>query len=1040
MRENDLLILIVEGRLRDLVNAMGGLSESERARSFPTAKKLHKKVANRNWQEKIADLLTDEFKWLKIHTESRWDPGDASDSNEWEVEFGTQTPYEYQVERACELSILGLGPIKDALRVETRPFQWRDTDPFLLKVFEDRRPKWADKWLEKRLQITNFGVAASWSFVRQLIGRGVCQKPKVDGYWHLMAEGIGYNHWKPHWKPTEPETTIYETVKSNPEFLEDIWHFFEIEAPEFISGHEKKLRSDGYETWTTTILKLSKDGLLDRERLLDASLKPLFLDKLNYTLAGFARMHEELDPSEKELKERQPIYQDLLAAESNSMVGFAVKMLKKLQSLEGMNEGSFLKASWVVFSVPTKGPAKNVLTLYKKIGKRNPELLPEIISLLAEHATTHASEDVVEAALSLLDQWKGQLDDSLREFVLAKMVRIPNSLQSLVRTIIGDEDNREATSSRADVMDIDESFNKNLDSLENMPCGLKKLAGIEDAISAVDSQRWPAPLEFNCFQTGVLVGMETVEPIQDSDELLDRIAHAIENVDSALEVESILDGLCRLHSDLPHNFEQRVAPILKRIPDYFHDEFAKGIVSSSQLSSELVFLILHWLTGKENSGANDRARFSNREAGTIPSFLIERIREIRHRLDGGIVAPLLAFPTHYSNWIDPNILAERWLESEKKGVNPAVFDVVQAFLRMAPDGRRNALEIAKGIQHPWAQPFRWALGEPHDPNPSKNDIDIWIAARSSRLDLPAIRTKKRAFKNLGPDAFEPSVFEWEARVKEHKYDDDEKAYHFPEINFERQPPIEKSLLVASRPTVLLHNQRRISYYHNSWETEWRTTIWPIKGEITCISGLDELLIRLDYNASTTSPNHWFLTPLFDGSCTWNDLHYLTALIGLNGRDQDVRGMAIDACIEAIQESRVHAIPLAKCLVRLNTPRWLKLNRIAENFGEIARVSNLHGATVIHAIDQLISSYDSMPKDVHRILTLLHQLLTTAEKGLSNGAREKLMPIRGSSKTAKLAAKLVSLEDGRQDWMRRARIELVESRAALCARWDQSVTP
>jgi hypothetical protein len=84
-----------------------------------------------------------------------------------------------------------------------------------------------------------------------------------------------------------------------------------------------------------------------------------------------------------------------------------------------------------------------------------------------------------------------------------------------------------------------------------------------------------------------------------------------------------------------------------------------------------------------------------------------RIAAVGARAARGEAGPLLGLPTHVGAWIDPRVLVERVVASGP-GVDEVEF--TQALLRLAPDGRAEALAIAVGVPGDVGAVLRCALG------------------------------------------------------------------------------------------------------------------------------------------------------------------------------------------------------------------------------------------------------------------------------------------------------------------------------------------
>jgi hypothetical protein len=89
--------------------------------------------------------------------------------------------------------------------------------------------------------------------------------------------------------------------------------------------------------------------------------------------------------------------------------------------------------------------------------------------------------------------------------------------------------------------------------------------------------------------------------------------------------------------------------------------------------------------------------FKARRQKSIHQFLSDRITAIASRAAMAEAAPLLAAPTHAGGWISADVLVER-AQAFPRSRRPELVDAVQALLRLAPDGRSEALTRAAGLR------------------------------------------------------------------------------------------------------------------------------------------------------------------------------------------------------------------------------------------------------------------------------------------------------------------------------------------------------
>jgi hypothetical protein len=74
-----------------------------------------------------------------------------------------------------------------------------------------------------------------------------------------------------------------------------------------------------------------------------------------------------------------------------------------------------------------------------------------------------------------------------------------------------------------------------------------------------------------------------------------------------------------------------------------------------------------------------------------------------------------------------------WLGYERAGRRPLASDLLQALLRLAPDGRGEALALAGDLRGEWAAAVRWALGgDARSGRAGQEAGALWIAAGRAR--------------------------------------------------------------------------------------------------------------------------------------------------------------------------------------------------------------------------------------------------------------------------------------------------------------------
>lgn len=985
MTTEDLERLVARGNLSELAEVVAPLSEAERKKLSKTAQTLYREVhaAQFDFRNPHGDGPLER---LKPYLE---DPGSVA---KW---VGIEQQY-----AAASLALLAVGPLTQVKKINSSFafFHGRDgeriagRDDVLLKVLTDRRPPWIDDWVTALLARDFFSF--DWDTLWRMIKEGICQKLESQAYYNQMVQGV-LRYDRPN-----REIPLSDYLVSEPLLLEDVWALFEFDTTAF--SYDWDLPADANvraQSWGTAVIDLAERGVLDRRRLLEATLSAQTKDLNQQTISGMAKLHEHLAPTPDELADLQGAYMDLLFASLTRVVSFGMNMIKKIDQAGRLDDAAYVAQAGRIFLVPTKGPAKTATALLKKIAARSPDLAPQVAGALVE-GLQHPAADVQTKVLELLTELREHLDAATAAQIAERLDELPATIRADAAKLAEASGAEVETATPAAVAsDLDEQRSEYTQRAAALDARWRELAGVDAALQAIEESSFAPPLVFDPMQVPLLSGLESVEPLGTVEELLEALAHAIEDVPSATEVERILAAMVSLVDQKPEDFDRQAAPLAARIASAEGSSGPKGLGTGVVDPTELAKLVRVWLTGQESIRRNRADDINSKD---VRGFIDSRMSEILARIRNREAGPLLATPTHELGWIDPVVIVERWKDLEQRGIEPGRFELMQALLRLAPDGRGAALEQAGELQHPLARALRWALGSSAGPEKSDMlDANIWLAAgraRSPRGALPELA--QLGLEQAGPDGVEPAIYQWKA---EHA-----KARWLGGLAWESSPKVPASVQ-PGRPTILLHVRSSIwrDYeMQDAWFFEWLTMIWPANIDAFLACGASRLTQRLDSTSSSWEPGHQFLPPLFPIDRPWSEVAGLVALLGVAGRDQDVKGLAVDALVEAISDGRAHPQSLGVILTRLNSPNLLKLNRLCENMAEIARVSPLHAWSVLGMLEHLLLAYDELPRDAHFLLALLQQLYAELELPPAEAAVEKLGAIRGSSKTAKLAQALV----------------------------------
>jgi hypothetical protein len=892
-----------------------------------------------------------------------------------------------------QLAVLAVAPWS-VVRKPTFGF-FHNFEEAATKILIDRRPEWLERWVDARLN-DDFAMI-SWHMLHQLVQAEACPKPATDGYVRLFAAIDG------PWNLRNERMPRSERLLANSELIADVWRLFEVETTAFyIDVTQPGDRvSNNYEDWHATLLRLCELGHLDRQRLMDSCLKAIGGDFSASGLTGYVRFHARLSPTMDELAQREAVYLDLLSNRHPPIVSFALDQLASLQKAERLDGAAFLAAAGSVFALKPKGQPQQVLSLAARFVKASPELLFEAANLAIE-ALTHESSDVQAAAARLLEGWSAKLHRDHASELRDKLAGLEATVRPRIEAIIQQLAPQSSAAKEAPSKPATQDWSEWKARVEALDPQWRSLSGASDALACAESDCLYSGSWFNINYIPVLTSCAPIEPIESVDELLDAVAHALEDLESADELERILDGISRLCDQRPDDFELRAGPLLKRLTDEYRGGPGSGILSILGMSAGLKQLLLRWLGGKSMVRSGHVA-----DPRSLSKFIDRRLYEIEQRVVARRSAFLLCAPTHEHGWLAPRVFVERLGQYANGERDPPLADLIQALLRLAPDHRSHALAAAGDLPDDWGPAVRFALGDKAEPViRDDHSFSLWLAAGRSRHaygpleDLASAAGAARAPLLVAPR------FVWgtEPRKSPRHFEYD----YAVSLHVDAEPELSHHPANELRPTLLVRESspRHWGMFGQHWSRAWQEEIWPANLDAVFVEAIHSLRLRVNMPASAFEPNHLYLRPLLQCDRPWNELAYLAVWVALLSKDPGSRGMAIDVIIAAIEDGRAQL--QVDVLLKLAQGSWVKLKRLADAAREIARVSPRHAWWIAELLVGFVAALKSWSTDVQHLLALLLELFTELQLGLDDCSREQLQAIKATGKSAKLLNSLLSL--------------------------------
>ncbi|TAJ99913.1 MAG: hypothetical protein EPO36_10415 [Chloroflexota bacterium] len=739
----------------------------------------------------------------------------------------------------------------------------------------------------------------AWRVVRPLVRDGVVARPDRPSYTIAMLAGTRYR-------------SLAELRADDPWLLDvEVWRLFEVEGggEDSLANHEKFF-GDG---WGTVFRELAASGPGMRARLLDASLDALGRDFSTYRAGWYSRFHESLAPTDEERAERAEAYLRLLRSRVGPTVSFTVAALIRLSRAGRLPSDALLDRIGPVLADGPAGTAMSGLDLVAGAGAGS-TADPRRAAITATEALANASADVQRAAIALIGKLVLGMDAAVATAMAARLGGIAASQRTSAAALLarlgggdGGGGSQHAGTTRAEPTAD---------------------PGPHSVIPPAPGR--PTPLDAE----------RAIEPLASIDALVDIAVSVVETGEPADDLERVLDAVGRFGADRPNGFARLTAPLAKR---------ARKILARRESSpfsgfdprADVAALLLAWTTGEVVTAG---AGYGSTDPGA-GAFLSGRAREVAEAAAAGRPFRGVSAPTHRGGWIDPVVLVER-LQLRPPASR---LDLVAALLRLAPDGRSEALAAARTLDGEPGAAVRYALGgdEPVGPTAA-----WWIAAARVRAPGEDDERVEAAHPGLGPDAG------LSARVA---------LVHRKPTILGGSPaldvwPAPTGTVSADLPTVLILREASVFAWSGRSEPamlRWMATIQPGYREAWAAVGSGPLARNVDWWSAEWA-NRVYLEPFVDPVTSLGPQARRLVGIALGAREAGERGLAADIVRMALADGRLTASDLAEGLTAAAAVAVDRPNRWAESLAAVATDSPGHAGAVAEAIAGVLPALAERP--------------------------------------------------------------------------------
>jgi hypothetical protein len=772
-----------------------------------------------------------------------------------------------------------------------------------------------------------------WDHVHALVRAGLLPEPDSRGY------TLGMLH---RW--AEPLALLREDRDLREGAL---WRIFVVEGQ-----GELSLSAHGQERWLHALIALSGEGLISRDRLLDATLQALTRGFAKGRVAPYEDLHDRLQPTPVEQIARVDLYLDVLTVGHPTSQRLALRALDNI--IDAVEPGTLLTAISSLVTCPTKALATEALRRVERLrtATSEPPVEGEAVVNTLALGLTHPAPDVQLVALRALERLAPELPEEVAAAVAGSLDLLAPSLRERALHLCPD--------------------------------------------SAAPE---PPPAEAPPTRIDPLDPARRLRPLPDLASLVHTLAHALEHPDDVEAIEQVLEAM----ATLPVNRDAAFATLTDglRLRARQLPTRPKQVAPETRATPRA---LLAWLTTSWVQGltAPPPATWPSRtRAAWGPATLwIARLEALVRRFDTPGL-PLLATPTHRDGFVDPTVLALRLatLRAADQPIDPA--DLLTALQRL-PHGASTTLDPT----HEPEAVLAWALGQPA---PIGGEQPAWWVAaarhRGGPADLDAVQ---RAFPELaGLDLSDRSGEPTFTRVTGHTWRDNRGKEHtvvytsvawtLPEINAtvpSDRPWLTYQLHGCHRAT---HSQAVVPSGIDDWTGSvdpdastdfydrtdcaavqpWNAALVPGQPE----GFLSEALLLL-WTGATDSDLHYNthqgLLPLLSPGHRWSRWSWWVLAIGLGSRAPETQATAVDALLASLAHGAFDPVPAAIPVRALLFQGVLPAGRFASALGHVVAAGPAASRTVRDLLLHALTGTPAWPpKDLAKLLSLLQECCAAA---------------------------------------------------------------
>ncbi|MEV4284741.1 DUF6493 family protein [Nonomuraea bangladeshensis] len=423
--------------------------------------------------------------------------------------------------------------------------------------------------------------------------------------------------------------------------------------------------------WLTALTTLAGEGGIDRDLLLDGCVRRSLRGGPVVGLRFFARLHERLEPTYDEVRERVPAYLRLLPAAPGSVADLALRHLRRLAELGPEDVGEAVRA---LLPRPERRLVTAGLAWLDEYARDRHAGLDAFAPALAD-AFRCPSADVQGRAVRLAVTHAGQFGPEGVAAVRAGARVLPRDLAETLAAAFGGDAHAGVRREHDGFVPVPLPAPRPLAPLPPAPRTAADLADLPHRDDWQAMERWLA----------AVVRLHGEDPGGLATALAGRTTRRAGTGGPRHEIEAYSEVIAALIAEGPA--DRAAAPPVDRLAgesverltggpaDWPADEPVDQLVDRPEGPSQ-------GLSGESlDGGVSSLAGRSRLPAPHL--FLLRRWAEVRDGLREGALPPfLLAEPTEPTGHLDPAELVARLESYERAGVQAMPADLQQALLRL----------------------------------------------------------------------------------------------------------------------------------------------------------------------------------------------------------------------------------------------------------------------------------------------------------------------------------------------------------------------